>query len=267
MVHVGGGRAAPLQVLKHAACCGIPVKLAQRLRDLLSVPRGRADQPSQRGGRIVGMLRDPGAGQRVVEALDEVLDAHRQSPVTLLLETTAGQGTSLGFRFEHLAGIIDRVRQPERLGVCLEDGPPLESSQTGLPVSWDPEGESLLLTDIEVEGARSLAHLLRYEIWNADGTPAGQCGNGARCFMRFVREHGLTDTSIDAHMFGGIWPEMLGTLYLTIGAILFAVPMGIISAIQIEFDLTVVAALLAVATMGSFCEKVPEREWERLSVP
>jgi phosphate transport system permease protein len=43
----------------------------------------------------------------------------------------------------------------------------------------------------------------------------------------------LTDESIDAHFFGGIWPEVLGTLYLTLGAILFAVPMGIISAIYL----------------------------------
>ncbi len=41
----------------------------------------------------------------------------------------------------------------------------------------------------------------------------------------------LTDTSLDAHFFGGVWPEMLGTLYLTVGAMLFAIPMGIISAI------------------------------------
>ena len=41
----------------------------------------------------------------------------------------------------------------------------------------------------------------------------------------------LTDTSLDAHFFGGVWPEMLGTLYLTLGSMLFAVPMGVISAI------------------------------------
>lgn len=31
-----------------------------------------------------------------------------------------------------------------------------------------------------------------YRIFNADGGEVGQCGNGARCFVRFVREHGLT---------------------------------------------------------------------------
>jgi diaminopimelate epimerase len=33
----------------------------------------------------------------------------------------------------------------------------------------------------------------RYRIFNADGGEVEQCGNGARCFVRFVREHGLTD--------------------------------------------------------------------------
>jgi len=41
----------------------------------------------------------------------------------------------------------------------------------------------------------------------------------------------FADSSLDAHIFGGIFPELLGTVYLTIGAILFAVPLGIIAAI------------------------------------
>ena len=43
----------------------------------------------------------------------------------------------------------------------------------------------------------------------------------------------LFDQSYDAHFFGGIWPEILGTIYLTVGAMLFAVPMGVISAIYL----------------------------------
>jgi deoxyribonuclease-4 len=58
--------------------------------------------------------------QRVARALDEV---HRRCPkfqVMILLETTAGQGQSLGARFEDFAAILDRVKHPERLGVCLD---------------------------------------------------------------------------------------------------------------------------------------------------
>ncbi len=40
--------------------------------------------------------------------------------VMMMLETTAGQGNSVGYRFEHLAGIIEGVRDNQRLGVCYD---------------------------------------------------------------------------------------------------------------------------------------------------
>jgi len=43
----------------------------------------------------------------------------------------------------------------------------------------------------------------------------------------------ITDTSRDSHIFGGIWPEVLGTIYLTLGAMIFAIPMGVIAAIYL----------------------------------
>lgn len=43
----------------------------------------------------------------------------------------------------------------------------------------------------------------------------------------------LTDESFDSHFFGGIWPEILGTFYLTLGAMLLAIPMGLIAAIYL----------------------------------
>ena len=43
----------------------------------------------------------------------------------------------------------------------------------------------------------------------------------------------LFDTSKDSHIFGGIGPEVLGTIYLTLGAMFFAVPMGVIAAIYL----------------------------------
>jgi deoxyribonuclease-4 len=57
---------------------------------------------------------------QIVRALDEV---HAQTPglkVQTLLENTAGQGSSLGWRFEHLAAIIAGVKHPQRLGVCID---------------------------------------------------------------------------------------------------------------------------------------------------
>jgi len=40
--------------------------------------------------------------------------------VITCLEITAGQGSSLGYRLEHLANIIEQVKEPKRLGVCLD---------------------------------------------------------------------------------------------------------------------------------------------------
>jgi len=44
-----------------------------------------------------------------------------------------------------------------------------------------------------VEAARSPDTDFFYRIYNADGSEVAQCGNGARCFARFVRDKGLTD--------------------------------------------------------------------------
>ena len=44
----------------------------------------------------------------------------------------------------------------------------------------------------------------------------------------------LTDPSLDAHFFGGIGPEVLGTLYLALGAMLIAVPLGIVAAVYFQ---------------------------------
>lgn len=56
----------------------------------------------------------------IVTAIDE---AHRRTAgfrTRLWLETTAGQGSCLGHRFEHLADILERVRESERLGICVD---------------------------------------------------------------------------------------------------------------------------------------------------
>ena len=58
--------------------------------------------------------------QQVVRALDEVHRQTRGLQAMCLLENTAGQGTCLGWRFEQLAAVLDGVRSPERLGVCLD---------------------------------------------------------------------------------------------------------------------------------------------------
>jgi deoxyribonuclease-4 len=66
-----------------------------------------------------------GAGEeagltKIVESIDRVLATIPKVKTKIALETTAGQGSCLGHRFEHLAYIITNVREPERLRVCLD---------------------------------------------------------------------------------------------------------------------------------------------------
>jgi deoxyribonuclease-4 len=56
---------------------------------------------------------------RFIDCLDEAIE-RAGSQTMVLLETTAGQGTSLGSRFEELAYIRDNSRYPEKLGICLD---------------------------------------------------------------------------------------------------------------------------------------------------
>ncbi len=56
---------------------------------------------------------------RVARALNTAID-RVEPPVKLLIETTAGQGSSIGSRFEELAAILERMRKPGRAGVCLD---------------------------------------------------------------------------------------------------------------------------------------------------
>lgn len=58
--------------------------------------------------------------RREAEALNRIFAAGTGAGVTVLLETTAGQGSALGARFEELARLIELVTHPERLGICLD---------------------------------------------------------------------------------------------------------------------------------------------------
>ena len=67
------------------------------------------------------MNRGEKAGiQTIVESIDTVFEILEDPSVWLLLETTSGQGTNIGHRFEHLAEIIKRSRFSENLGTCLD---------------------------------------------------------------------------------------------------------------------------------------------------
>ncbi|HEC45190.1 MAG TPA: deoxyribonuclease IV [Epsilonproteobacteria bacterium] len=56
----------------------------------------------------------------IAESMNRAMDATKDSNVKLVIENTAGQGSNLGYKFEHLGYIIDKIEDKSRVGVCLD---------------------------------------------------------------------------------------------------------------------------------------------------
>ncbi|ELY2740365.1 deoxyribonuclease IV [Cronobacter turicensis] len=69
-------------------------------------------------GSHLQKLSEEACLSRIAESVNIALD--KTAGVTAVIENTAGQGSNLGFRFEHLAAIIDQVEDKSRVGVCID---------------------------------------------------------------------------------------------------------------------------------------------------
>lgn len=70
-------------------------------------------------GAHMGEGEDAGLA-RVARSLDRIHRDLTGLATVTCLEVTAGQGTALGWRFEHLRRVLDAVAEPERLAICLD---------------------------------------------------------------------------------------------------------------------------------------------------
>lgn len=69
-------------------------------------------------GSHLKAIDEEGCLQLIADGVNQALSVTHG--VKAVLENTAGQGTNLGFRFEHLAYIIDRIEDKSRIGVCID---------------------------------------------------------------------------------------------------------------------------------------------------
>ncbi|MEI6631548.1 MAG: deoxyribonuclease IV [bacterium] len=58
--------------------------------------------------------------ERLIEALNQILEKTKNSPVGILLENTSGSGSWLGYKFSHHKEIIKGIKNKERIGLCLD---------------------------------------------------------------------------------------------------------------------------------------------------
>lgn len=99
---------------------------------------------------LVGVVMHPGARMesteeeglaRIVTALDEAIRVTSGFQVEIWLEITAGQGSNLGYRIEHLGTIIQNVADGSRLGVCIDT---CHAFAAGYPLKTKAEYESTI---------------------------------------------------------------------------------------------------------------------------
>ncbi len=118
----------PWPVTAHAAYL---INLASQKEDISEKSRaGLADELARCDLLgVSGLVFHPGARlgagvevgiEDVARNMDAVLAASPDVRTKLLLENTAGQGSTIGVRFEELAGIIALLDEPDRVGVCLD---------------------------------------------------------------------------------------------------------------------------------------------------
>ena len=69
-------------------------------------------------GSHLGKITEEQSLDLIAESVNIALS--KSNGVTAVIENTAGQGTNLGYRFEHLRYIIDRVEDKSRVGVCID---------------------------------------------------------------------------------------------------------------------------------------------------
>jgi deoxyribonuclease IV len=89
--------------------------------------------------------------KRIVQGLDEVHQKVGKLQVCTLLENTAGQGSALGWKFEHLASILQGVAEPKRLAVCIDTCHLLAA---GYPISTPKDYESTMKSLDKIVGLK-----------------------------------------------------------------------------------------------------------------
>ncbi|MBN1918758.1 MAG: phosphate ABC transporter permease PstA [Verrucomicrobia bacterium] len=191
-------------------------KFQRGSRSALAEEMGRTAEARRPVYEVIAAFEQDLVGMRLAErrqyrdSLDEIKELLRE-----LLGPFPGERRPIVIRAQYGATRWDRAQQVLHLILNAESYDHSDPTKMGTLV-YSPRVE-------QFEGT-SLEPLFAYIEEHADDMLRPRL----TVYWRF-----LFDESLDAHMFGGIWPEMLGTIYLAIGAMLFAVPLGVISAIYL----------------------------------
>ncbi len=124
---------------------------------------------------LVGLVMHPGSAtdgdeeaglERIRKGIQKAFDAAAPKQARLLLENTAGQGTALGWKMEHLAALIDGLNRPRYLGICLDS---CHAHAAGYDLAA-PDGTDRLVEEIDRWKLRDRIHAIHL---NDSKKPAG----------------------------------------------------------------------------------------------
>lgn len=126
---------------------------------------------------------------RIAESINIALDKTRG--VTAVIENTAGQGSNLGFAFEHLAYLIDRVEDKSRVGVCIDT---CHAFAAGYDLRTDEACDKTFAELERIVGFRYLKGMHLNDAMKVLGsrvdrhTPLGEGMIGEECFRYIARD-------------------------------------------------------------------------------
>lgn len=104
--------------------CAVEDRLLAKSREAFKDELMRCEQLGIEGLNVhPGAHRGAGEQEGIKRIAESLNMVHEQTPdfrVKTVLETTAGQGTSVGYRFEQLRSIIDLVEEKDRMGICID---------------------------------------------------------------------------------------------------------------------------------------------------
>lgn len=166
-------------------------------------------------GSHVNEISEEECLDKIAESLNEILD--KTSGVTAVIENTAGQGSNLGYKFEHLAHIIDKVEDKSRIGVCIDT---CHAYSAGYDLATKEGYEATWKAFDDIIGAQYLKGIHLNDDKRELGSridrhaPLGEGTLGEEFFRRFVNDPRfdnipiILETPDEAR-----WPEEIKWLY------------------------------------------------------
>lgn len=172
-------------------------------------------------GSSLKEISDEACLDRIAESINLALEATRG--VTAVIENTAGQGSNLGWRFEHLAHIIDRVEDKSRVGICIDT---CHAYSAGYDLSTAAACETTFAELDRVVGLKYLKGMHLNDDLKARGSrvdrhaPLGEGTLGTEVFKYIAADPRFDDMPLILETPDeSRWPEEIAQLYAWAGQI------------------------------------------------